>query len=181
MPDRIGDITTFLSTVGCAHAKLGKCAPFHLREYAERWVRDKIPLPHCYRWIKGSCIVDSQLPDLDRRIRRDWHAHMRSARAMTTAPTGVPKQHAVEPIDKVVASGKVSSPKPLVKAMDFLREKLRGGEVEAAVVETDASNAGVSARTLDRARAKLGVASRRTGFGRSGKSCLSLPTTPSNA
>jgi hypothetical protein len=181
-PDRIEDIRTFLALVGCGHAKLGTCSPFHLREYAQGWATDKIPLSLCYRRIKGRCIVDSQLPALDCMIRRDWAAQIRSARARPSETTSLPQRHAVESsIDQIVVSGKVSSLKPLEKAMDFLREKLGGGEVEATVVEADARDAGVAIRTLDRARARLGVISRRTGFGRNGKSWLSLPTTPTNA
>jgi putative DNA primase/helicase len=62
----------------------------------------------------------------------------------------------------------------LDEAMDFLREELQAGEVEAAIVETQARKAGIAIKTLKRARKKLGVISRREGFGKDGKFFLSL-------
>jgi hypothetical protein len=50
----------------------------------------------------------------------------------------------------------------LAKAMSFLRDELQG-EVAAAVVEAHARKAGIAIKTLKRARAKLGIVSRRDG------------------
>jgi hypothetical protein len=68
--------------------------------------------------------------------------------------------------------------KPIDKAEAFLRRELANGEVAAAVIEQYARDDGISPRTLDRARSRLRVVTRRSGFGRTGKSWLSLPTTP---
>jgi hypothetical protein len=100
---------------------------------------------------------------------------------MPIETSGPLKCKVLEAADKVMAPNGATTVKALQKAMDFLREKLGAGEVEATVVETDARDAGIAIRTLDRARTKLGVISRRTGFGRNGKSWLSLPTTPTSA
>jgi hypothetical protein len=62
----------------------------------------------------------------------------------------------------------------LAEAMSFLRDELQG-EVAAAVVEVHARKAGIAIKTLKRARAKLGIVSRRDGFGPRGKFYLSLP------
>ena len=68
--------------------------------------------------------------------------------------------------------------KPIDRALAFLLEELSHGEVAAVDVEANARDEGISARTLDRARTRLGIVSRRSGFGREGRSWLSLPSTP---
>jgi AAA domain len=60
-------------------------------------------------------------------------------------------------------------------AMVFLEDELTaGGSVEASVVLASAKRAGISERTLKRARQKLGVVSKREGFGENSKFFLSL-------
>jgi hypothetical protein len=68
--------------------------------------------------------------------------------------------------------------KRIDQAIAFLRRELADGEVAATCLEKKAKASGVSLRTLDRARARLKVISRRTGFAKDGKCWLSLPTTP---
>jgi hypothetical protein len=68
--------------------------------------------------------------------------------------------------------------KRIDEAIAFLRRELADGEVAATLLEEKAKASGISLRTLDRARAKLKVISRRTGFAKEGKCWLSLPTTP---
>ena len=63
----------------------------------------------------------------------------------------------------------------LDEAADFLRQELRDGEVGADEMKERAEEAGIAARTVKRARAKLGVITRRKGFGEGGKYFLSLP------
>jgi hypothetical protein len=63
----------------------------------------------------------------------------------------------------------------LDEAKEFLRTELCKGEVETSVVNEQAHRAGISPRTLQRARERLGVKTRREGFGRDGKFFLSLP------
>jgi hypothetical protein len=69
-------------------------------------------------------------------------------------------------------------PKQIDQAIIFLRRELADGEVAATRLEGRAKASGISARTLDRARARLKVISRRTGFAKDGKCWLSLPRTP---
>jgi hypothetical protein len=71
--------------------------------------------------------------------------------------------------------------KQIDRAEVFLLRELADGEVDALTVEGDARAEGISIRTLDRTRTRLGIASRRTGFGKGGRSWLSLPTTPRDA
>jgi hypothetical protein len=56
-----------------------------------------------------------------------------------------------------------------------LRTELAAGEQAAAEVEAKALCAGISPRTYDRARKRLGVTSRRIGFGRWAKYMIALP------
>ncbi len=71
-----------------------------------------------------------------------------------------------------------SRPKRIDQAIAFLLRELANGEVAAGLLEERAKASGLSLRTLDRARARLNITCRRTGFAKTGKSWLSLPTTP---
>jgi hypothetical protein len=73
---------------------------------------------------------------------------------------------------------KRGGPKRIDQAVAFLRRELADGEVAATLLEEKAKASGISPRTLDRARARLKVISRRTGFAKEGKCWLSLPRTP---
>jgi hypothetical protein len=75
-----------------------------------------------------------------------------------------------------------SSPKKIDIAAAWLRTELAAGEQAAAVVEAKALCAGIAPRTYDRARQRLGITSRRIGFGRWAKYMIALPVpheTPS--
>ncbi len=61
------------------------------------------------------------------------------------------------------------------KAVAWLQAELATGEQAAAVVEANARYAGIAPRTYDRARKRLGITSRRIGFGRWAKYVISLP------
>jgi hypothetical protein len=74
------------------------------------------------------------------------------------------------------------SPKKIDVAVAWLRAELASGERPAAGVEANALCAGIAPRTYDRARKRLGVTSRRIGFGRWAKYMIALPAvdgTPS--
>jgi hypothetical protein len=66
-------------------------------------------------------------------------------------------------------------PKKIDLAVALLRTELASGERAAAEVEANALCAGISPRTYDRARRRLGVTSRRIGFGRWAKYMIGLP------
>jgi hypothetical protein len=75
-----------------------------------------------------------------------------------------------------------ANPKKIDLAVALLRTELAAGERPAVEVEANALCAGIAPRTLDRARKRLGVASRRIGFGRWAKYVIALPVvdgTPS--
>jgi hypothetical protein len=75
-----------------------------------------------------------------------------------------------------------SSPKKIDVAVAWLRAELASGERPAAEVEASALCAGIAPRTYDRARQRLGIVSRRIGFGRWAKYMIALPAvhvTPS--
>jgi hypothetical protein len=73
---------------------------------------------------------------------------------------------------------KRNQPTRIDEAIVFLRRELANGEVAATRLEEKAKAGGISLRTLDRARARLNVISRRTGFAKEGKCWLSMPRTP---
>lgn len=62
-------------------------------------------------------------------------------------------------------------------AVEFLERVLADGERLSVDVVAEAEEEGISERTLQRARAKLGVESRRDGFGRGGKTYIRLPSS----
>jgi hypothetical protein len=65
--------------------------------------------------------------------------------------------------------------KKIDTAVAWLGTELANGERMAAVVEAKARSRGIAPRTLDRARQRLGVTSRRVGFGRNAKYIMALP------
>jgi hypothetical protein len=74
------------------------------------------------------------------------------------------------------------SPKKIDVAVAWLRAELASGERAAAEVEANALCVGIAPWTYDRARKRLGVTSRRIGFGRWAKYMIALPVvdgTPS--
>jgi hypothetical protein len=73
---------------------------------------------------------------------------------------------------------KRKQPKQIDRAVAFLRRELASGAAAAVRLEEKAKASGISARTLDRARARLKVISRRTGFAKDGKCWCSLPMAP---
>ena len=74
------------------------------------------------------------------------------------------------------SSGPTSaSPKKIDIAVAWLLTELATSERPAAEVEARALCAGIAPRTYDRARKRLGVTSRRIGFGRWAKYLIALP------
>jgi hypothetical protein len=72
--------------------------------------------------------------------------------------------------------------KKIDAAVAWLRAELASSERPAAEVEATALCMGIAPRTYDRARKRLGVTSRRIGFGRWAKYMIALPVvdgTPS--
>jgi hypothetical protein len=67
------------------------------------------------------------------------------------------------------------SPKKIDVAVAWLRAELAAGEQVAFVVEGKAKSVGIAPRTFDRARHRLGITSRRIGFGRKAKYLMALP------
>jgi hypothetical protein len=177
-PDRIEDIPTLLGAVGCAYVKKGRYPPFRLREFAERWARSGIPLDECFRWARANHVSDAELPWLDQLIRSNWSAKAKPPKE--EKPKETRRLFRRELVDKrnqpaVVTPVDAAPVKPLDKAIAFLLGELAGGtEVATITLEADAERAGIALRTLDRARGRLKVHSRRTGFGKNSRFYLSL-------
>jgi hypothetical protein len=93
-------------------------------------------------------------------------------------------QQGPQPLRSALKSGQAPPPTPkkINVAVSWLRAELANGERAAAEVEANALCAGIAPRTYDRARKRLGVTSRRIGFGRWAKYMIALPVvhgTPS--
>jgi len=100
--------------------------------------------------------------------------------AKSASPQGIhqPPRSAPKSFGQELAA----SPKKIDTAVALLRAELASGERPAAEVEAKALCAGIAPRTYDRARKRLGVTSRRIGFGRWAKYVIALPVvdgTPS--
>jgi hypothetical protein len=174
------DIDILVAMTGCRYAKSARCPPFHLRSFAEGWLQQGISLDFCLKQMRYHLVTDDQLPWLDRLICTSWHE-------LTKHPRAQPKETSrffqrvgasVNDEKSQTVRGKPAAARAIDEAVDFLIEELSGGEVEARIIEANARDAGIAIRTLDRARATLRVISRRSGFGRNGKSRLSLPSAP---
>jgi hypothetical protein len=140
---------------------------------------------------------DDSLPYLDHAIRQSWDEKHRPPRARpertdryfqrTQEAVVIDDAHSCDPTPspnyaRPVRPQRPPPPpaKPLNRAIDFLKQELADGEVAAVKVEEAAQDEGIALRTLDRARKELMVISRRTGFGKTGRSWLSLPTAPTD-
>jgi len=100
----------------------------------------------------------------------------KAARARDTR-SAFPQQGPQPPRSAPKSSGRTlaPSPKKIDTAAALLRAELASGERPAAEVEAKARSVGITPRTYDRARQRLGVASRRIGFGRKAKYMMALP------
>jgi hypothetical protein len=123
----------------------------------------------------------------DRLLEPDRIA-VRQKAAAAVSPVGGTRSVSPQKIHPKRSASKSSGPMPAPgrKKIDiaaaWLRTELAAGEQAAAVVEAKALCAGIAPRTYDRARQRLGVTSRRIGFGRWAKYMIALPVpheTPS--
>jgi hypothetical protein len=113
---------------------------------------------------------------------------VRQKAAGPVSPVGGTRSVSPERIHPKRSASKSSGPTPapgankIEIAVAWLRAVLTAGERAAAEVEAEALCAGIAPRTYDRARQRLGVTSRRIGFGRWAKYMIALPVvdgTPS--
>jgi hypothetical protein len=202
---RLPNFIEFMARAGNLYSKFNLCPPFHLKEFAEAWLLQGISFDHCLSEISQYLAKhsgrhrcgsgDDSLPHADQAIRRSWDEKHRPPRAkpertdryyqrLGAGVTG--DGHLCDPIPSPNFAPPVRPqrpppppPKPLDRAIDFLKRELADGEVPAVEVEQAAEDEGIALRTLDRARKELMVSSRRSGFAKTGRSWLSLPTVPS--
>ena len=190
------DFTEFMGRAGCLYGKSNLCPPFLLEEFAEAWFLEGISFRHCLDQI-GSYLAqhsgrhrcgsgDGSLPFVDQAIRKSWSDKHRPPRAR---PERTDRYY--QRIDEVVTDrdlgGPIPSPnpppprqKPLEAAKALLRRELGNGHARAVDIEETAKAEGISLRTLDRARKELVILSHRTGFAKTGRSWLTLPTVPTD-
>jgi hypothetical protein len=196
-PMRLPSFIEFMARAGSLYGKFDLCPPFHLKEFAEAWLLQSISLDHCLSEISQYLVKhsgrhrcgsgDDSLPYVDRAIRRSWDEKHRLPRAKpertdryfqrvrdTHTSDRVPSPNFAVPV-------RPAPPAPRQKRIEgakaLLRRELADGEVATVAIEQTSKDVGIALRTLDRARRELGVISRRTGFGKTGRSWLSLPNT----
>jgi hypothetical protein len=184
--------------IGNLYGRAGLCPPIDLVEYAKRWLSDGITPSHCIEQTRlyldkyarsfrlGS--GEGSLPFLDRIIRETW---LKSQYPAADAAKGDEKFNGESQESPVIEEGPGEPVKPWWApkeplrhepaqsaqgyAAAFLRRELADGELPTSELNKRARAARIADRTLDRARKKLGVVSRRTGFGRTGQHWVSLP------
>jgi hypothetical protein len=206
----LNDLRFFLARAGCIFTKAGLSPPFHLRPFAEAWLLDGIDLTFCVDQIIShldqhatfyrSGSGDGTLAPLNELIRKRWHdlhkpPHARPEKTdrfwkrneeiEAAPPVMEPFEISVAPSPATIAAPKTGSVPARQKRIDdaiaFLLKELANDPVPATVIQQYALDDGIALRTLDRARAQLKVVTRRTGFGRSGRSWLSLPPGDTSA
>jgi hypothetical protein len=192
------DLTEFLGRIGNLYGNKGLCSPFHLKEHAERWLSDGISPSHCIEQIRQyleqharnirSGSGDDTLGPLDTVIRRTWFESQYPRANSATANRRSESESQVIPEVDESSNDQVkpwwAPPAPLRRepvqsardyACAFVLRELADGELPARELERRAKAARIADRTLDRARKKLEVVSRRTGFGRNSQHWVSLP------
>src|SRR5262249_4111787 len=129
------------------------------------------------------------LARLDVEIRQSWHLLNRPPRARPARTDRLYQRGdegaLIESRELSISIPKKptapSRRKPIDRACDRPLSELAPGELATVIVEQAAKDEGISARTLDRARSRLKIISKRTGFGKTGQSWLSLPPTSNPA
>jgi hypothetical protein len=199
------DLPEFLGRVGCLYGKSNLCPPFLLEEFAEAWFLEGISFRHCLDQI-GSYLAqhsgrhrcgsgDGSLSFVDHAIRKSWSDKHRPQRAKPER-TDRYFQRLEEVVTDHEPCGPIPSPnfsapvarkppppprqKPIEAAKALLKRELANGQVLAVDIEEAAKAEGISLRTLDRARKELVIFSHRTGFAKTGRSWLSLPSVPAD-
>jgi hypothetical protein len=192
------DFTQFIGAIGNLYVRRNLSTPLDLKRYAKAWLEDGISPSHCieqtrlyleryghaYRVGSG----ESSLPFLDKFIRKTWlelqyfpaggRSGNEKSESESLAPPIIEESH--EDLVKPWYGPKA----PLYRApaqsaedyaIAFLYRELAEGELSVRELKKRAAAAKIADRTLDRARKKVGVVSRRTGFGKSARHWVSLP------
>jgi hypothetical protein len=186
----------FLGMIGNLYTKAGLSPPFHIEEYAKSWLAEGISPSHCLEQIRldlaqngrniRSGSGDDHLLIVHEIIVRTWYQSRYRSTASTIADQLTECEASVEvvdesPDDQANLEWPPAPPprEPAQSAGDladaFLLQELADGELPANELSRRAKAAGIADRTLDRARARLGIRARRTGFGRTGQHWVSLP------
>jgi hypothetical protein len=194
--DRPKDFVQFVGMIGNLYTKAGFSPPFHIVEYAKSWLAEGISPSHCLEQIRldlaqngrniRSGSGDGHLLIVHPIIVRTWYQSRYWSTDSPIADRSTDCKDSVEvadesPDDQVNLQWPGAPPprKPVQSAGDradaFLLQELADGELSANELNRRAKAAGIADRTLDRARRRLGVVVRRTGFGRTGQHWVSLP------
>ena len=186
---RSEELTELLGRAGNAYTRGNKMPPFHLGRYVEWLIDTEIEPAFILNQILTHLPCESRLDDFYDLVVRRWAVLTRRPPKETgrfwkrSAPpekaendrgTDTPRSPTPAPAQPAQP---VSVPRrPGKRAEALLQAQLaEGREVETTVMEREARRAGIPIITLNRARARLKIVSRRRGYGRGGKFWLSLP------
>jgi hypothetical protein len=189
--------TQFTGAIGNLYVRAKLSTPFDLVRYAKAWLDDGITPSHCieqarlylnqyarsYRLGSG----DSSLPILDRIIRKTWlefqYFPADGGSCNEKPKSGSEETPLIEESPDDPAKPWYAPKAPLYRApaqsaedyaIAFLYRELAEGELSVRELKKRAAAAKIADRTLDRARKKVGVVSRRTGFGKEQRHWVSL-------
>jgi len=192
------DFTHFIGAIGNLYGKANLSTPLDLVKYAKGWLEEGISPSHCieqtrlyldryarsYRLGSG----EGSLPYLDKIIRKTW---LESQYPPADSGSGDEKskgesreapaidQSADEPTKQWWAPKAPLRRERAQSAVDyavaFLRRELADSELPTSELNKRAVAAKIADRTFGRARKKLGVESRQTGFGKNARHWVFLP------
>jgi hypothetical protein len=192
------DFKHFIGAIGNLYVRANLSTPFDLAKYAKAWPDDGITPSHCieqarlylnryaqyYRLGSG----DSSLPILDRIIRKTWlelqypqadggscDEKSRSESQASPVIEGNPEGPVKQWWEPKAPLRRASAQSAEDYAIAFLYRELAEGELSVRELKKRAAAAKIADRTLDRARKKVGVEPRQTGFGKAARHWVSLP------
>jgi hypothetical protein len=192
------DFTHFIGAIGNLYVKANLSTPLDLARYAKGWLDEGITPSHCieqarlyldryaqyYRLGSG----EGSLPFLDRIIHKTWLEFQYLPADGGSCNEKSKSESQASPVIEESSEDLVKlwyAPKaPLYRAsaqsaedyaIAFLYRELADGELSVRELKKRAVAAKIADRTLDRARKKVGVVPRQTGFGKAARHWVSLP------
>jgi hypothetical protein len=185
-----------LGRAGNAYTKVSRCPPFSLARYIAWLIEAEIDPAFIIAQVLVHLPCENRLEDFHALVRRRWGAlhrdrpretsrlWKRALKPWESVAHGGETWRSTDPSDpeasqaKTAARAAAASLRPGQRAERFLQSELAGGrEAPATDVERRAAKEGIAARTLDRARHRLRIVSRR----RAGRFWLSMPRVPKSA
>jgi hypothetical protein len=170
MTTKADQISTFMAKAKALCAEHDIPLPWILSGYVEGWYHQKVDLDHMFRRVAFALQTGRSLESVDAALREriaKRRAAERREEAGACEKPGEASQAAPEIDPQPVTA--------LAIAESFLRERLADGPATATTVRREAAKAGITGKTLERARKSLTVITRRVGFGAHSYSTIQLP------